>query len=102
MKEVGDAAVVGAGPTGSFAALKLAQSGLDVTVYEEHKEVGVPSHCAGHLSIEGMRRLGMCPLPSGIVENTYRGVVFHSPSDRRFVVRFDSPVTCAVNRVLFD
>jgi len=102
MKEVGDAAVVGAGPTGSFAALKLAQLGLDVTVYEEHMEIGVPSHCAGHLSIEGLRRLGMYPLPSEIVENTYRGAVFHSPSGWRFVVSFDSPVTCAVNRVLFD
>jgi digeranylgeranylglycerophospholipid reductase len=76
--------------------------GLDVTVYEEHMEIGVPSHCAGHLSIEGLRRLGMYPLPSEIVENTYRGAVFHSPSGWRFVVSFDSPVTCAVNRVLFD
>jgi digeranylgeranylglycerophospholipid reductase len=102
MKEVGDAAVVGAGPIGSFAALKLAQSGLDVTVYEEHMEIGVPSHCAGHLSIDSLRRLGMYPLPSEIVENTYRGAVFHSPSGWRFVVSFGSPVTCAVNRVLFD
>ena len=102
MKEVGDAAVIGAGPAGSFAALKLAQSGLDVTVYEEHKEIGVPSHCAGHLSIQGLRRLGMYPLPSKIVENTYRGAIFHSPSGGTFVVSFDSPVTCAVNRALFD
>jgi len=102
MKGVGDAAVVGAGPAGSFAALKLAQSGLDVSVYEEHKEIGVPSHCAGHLSIQGLRRLGMYPLPSKIVENTYRGAIFYSPSGRTFVVSFDSPVTCAVDRTLFD
>jgi digeranylgeranylglycerophospholipid reductase len=102
MKNVGEVAVVGAGPAGSFAALKLAQSGLVVTVYEEHKEIGVPSHCAGHLSIQGLRRLGMYPLPSKIVENTYRGAIFHSPGGESLVVSFDSPVTCAVNRALFD
>ena len=102
VKEDVDAVVIGAGPAGSFAALKLAQSGLDVSVYEEHGKAGIPSHCAGHLSIEGLRRLGMYPLSSEIVENTYRGAVFHSPSGRRFVVSLDAPITCSVDRALFD
>ena len=102
VKEGVDAVVIGAGPAGSFAALKLAQSGLDVSVYEEHEKTGIPSHCAGHLSIEGLRRLGMYPLSSEIVENTYRGAVFHSPSGRRFVVSLDAPITCSVDRALFD
>ena len=97
-----DVAVVGGGPCGSFTALNLARHGATVAVFEEHGEIGVPSHCAGHLSINGLKRLGLYPLPARIVENTFRGAVFHSPTGREFHVHFSSPVTCVVNRVLFD
>jgi len=97
-----NAIVVGGGPCGSFTALNLAKLGFDVNVFEEHAEIGVPSHCAGHLSVKGLKSLGLYPLPSEIVENTFYGAVFHSPKGKRFYVRFCSPVTCAVNRVLFD
>lgn len=97
-----DAIVVGGGPCGSFAALNLAKLGVDVNVFEEHARIGVPCHCAGHLSIKGLKLLGLHPLPSEIVENVFYGAIFHSPKGRSFHVRFSSPVTCAVNRVLFD
>jgi digeranylgeranylglycerophospholipid reductase len=97
-----DAVIVGAGPAGSSAAWELAKHGLSVAVFEEHKEVGVPSHCAGHLSIRSLRNLGLYPLPSGIVENVFSGANFYSPSGTKFSVRLNKPVTCAVNRELFD
>jgi digeranylgeranylglycerophospholipid reductase len=97
-----DAIVVGGGPCGSFTALNLAKLGVDVNVFEEHAEIGVPCHCAGHLSIKGLKLLGLHPLPSEIVENVFYGAIFHSPKGKSFHVRFSSPVTCAVNRVLFD
>ncbi len=102
MKEAVDAIVVGSGPCGSFAAWKLAQLGVNVRVYEEHKEIGVPCHCAGHLSIKGLSRLGTYPLPSAVVENTFRGASFFSSTGKRFTVHLNSPVTCAVDRTLFD
>jgi digeranylgeranylglycerophospholipid reductase len=97
-----DVVVVGGGPCGSFAALNLAKLGVDVAVFEEHSEIGVPSHCAGHLSIKGLSRLGLHKLPAGIMENTFHGAVFHSPESKKFKIRFASPVTCAVDRVAFD
>jgi geranylgeranyl reductase family protein len=102
MENLSDVIVVGGGSCGSFTAFNLAKLGVNVNVFEEHREAGVPSHCPGHLSIKGLKNLGLYPLPSKIVENTFYGVIFHSPKNREFSIRFSSPITCAVNRVLFD
>ena len=102
MKTVSDVIVAGGGPSGSFTALSLAKHGVNVDVFEEHNEIGLPSHCPGHLSINGLKSLGLYPLPSGIVENTFYGAVFHSPKGKGFTVRLFNPVTCSVNRSLFD
>ena len=93
--------VVGAGPCGSFSAFVAAKLGVDVVVCEEHEEIGVPTHCPGHLSLSRLKRLGL-HLPAGVVENEFKGAVFHSPSGKQFTVRLDSSVTCVVNRELFD
>jgi geranylgeranyl reductase family protein len=103
MENYADVIIVGGGPNGSFAALNLAKLGAEkVTVFEEHSEIGVPCHCAGHLSINGLKILGLYPLPKEIVENIFYGANFYSPSGREFSVRFSFPVTCAVNRTFFD
>jgi len=102
MKLFSDVIVVGGGPSGSFTALNLAKLGVNVRVFEEHGEIGVPSHCAGHLSVSGLKLLGLYPLPSEIVENTFYGAIFYSPKGKEFSIRLSSPVTCAVSRVLFD
>ncbi|MFW6111017.1 MAG: NAD(P)/FAD-dependent oxidoreductase [Thermoproteota archaeon] len=94
--------IVGGGPCGSFTALNLARKGRDVHVYEEHDTIGSPCHCAGHLTLEGLRLLELHPLPSEIIENTYYAAVFHSPKGIQFPIRFSSPVTCSVNRSEFD
>jgi digeranylgeranylglycerophospholipid reductase len=102
VKNVQDAVVVGGGPAGSFFAYELAKRGLDVMVFEEHAEVGFPSHCAGHLSIRSLGNLGLYPLPEGIVENTFSTANFYSPKGTKFSVHIAQPVTCAVNRARFD
>ncbi len=101
MTDSSDLVVVGAGPCGSLSAFVAAKLGLDVVVCEEHKAIGVPIHCPGHLSLSGLKRLGL-HLPAGVVENEFKGAVFCSPSGRQFRVNLDSPVTCVVNRELFD
>jgi geranylgeranyl reductase family protein len=102
MKNIPGAVVIGSGPCGSYTALKLAQRGVKVTVFEEHNQIGFPSHCAGHISIKGLANLGLLPLPKEIVENTFYAAHFHSPNGNKFSVRFQSPVTYAVDRALFD
>lgn len=102
MKDVADVIVVGGGPVGSFTALKIAKLGAEVIVFEEHTAIGVPSHCAGHLSIRSLRNLGLYPLPNRIVENTYSQANFYAPSGFKFPVTLANPVTCSVNRAAFD
>jgi digeranylgeranylglycerophospholipid reductase len=102
MKDLRDAIVIGGGPAGSSFALELAKRGFDVAVFEEHPEIGFPSHCAGHLSISGLRNLGLYPLPESIVENTFSAANFYSPLGTKFSVHLAKPVTCAVNRARFD
>lgn len=102
MENFSDVVVVGGGPSGSFCALNLAKKKINVTVFEEHGEIGFPCHCAGHLSINGLKTLGLYPLPRGIVENIFSSVKIYSPKGREFSIRFNSPITCVVNRALFD
>ncbi len=52
-----EAAVVGAGPAGLIAARELAGRGFEVKVFEEHTIIGEPNHCAGILSVNGLKRL---------------------------------------------
>jgi geranylgeranyl reductase family protein len=97
-----DVAVIGGGPVGSYAALQLAKRGVKATVFEEHPQIGVPSHCAGHISIRSLKGLGLYPLPDGIVENTFCVANFYSPQGTKFSLHLRSPVTCALDRARFD
>jgi digeranylgeranylglycerophospholipid reductase len=101
VKRKPDIVVVGGGPCGSYSAYTAAKLGAEVMVFEEHEEIGAPKHCAGHLNISSLRRLGL-DVPRGAVENEIRGAVFYSPSGKQFVLRCHAPVTYVVNRELFD
>jgi len=96
-----DIIVVGGGPCGSYAAYTAAKHGAEVTVCEEHEDVGGPRHCAGHLNISSLKRLGI-RVPQDVIENIIKGAVFISPSGKQFVLRCSNPVTYVVNRELFD
>jgi len=94
-------AVIGAGPAGSYTALQLAKHGIKTMVFEEHKQIGLPSHCAGHISIQSLKTLGLYPLES-IVENTFCAANFYSPQGTKFTLRLNCPVTVALNRTQLD
>ncbi len=81
-----DVVIIGGGPVGSYAALNLAKAGIKATVFEEHPQIGYPSHCAGHLSIRSLKSMGLYPLPNGIVENTFRTANFYSPKGTKFSI----------------
>ncbi len=94
--------VVGGGPVGSYAAFNLAKKDIKVTVFEEHSQIGVPSHCAGHISIRSLKTMGLYPLPEGILENKFCAANFYSPYGTKFSLHLSCPVTVALNRARFD
>ncbi|WNZ29916.1 MAG: NAD(P)/FAD-dependent oxidoreductase [Candidatus Bathyarchaeota archaeon] len=96
-----DIVVVGAGPCGSVSAYTAAKLGSKVLVCEEHNQVGKPNHCAGHLSISSLQKLGI-KFPSEILENKIMGAKIFSPNGNQFVLRCKSPVTYVLDREKFD
>ena len=54
-----DIACIGGGPASAFAALEILKKGKNVEIFEEHKEIGVPRHCAGLISVSGFNKLGI-------------------------------------------
>jgi geranylgeranyl reductase family protein len=93
-----DVAVVGAGPAGTRTARHLAEGGLEVTVIEEHPEVGRPVACAGLLSTRVFDLLG----EEVAVLNRVSGARIHAPSGHELA--FDAGRTRAmvVDRAAFD
>ncbi|MHC1628176.1 MAG: geranylgeranyl reductase family protein [Candidatus Nezhaarchaeales archaeon] len=63
-----DVAVIGGGPSGLSAAWSASSHNANVILFEEHEEIGVPRHCAGLVSGEGLKLIGM-PCKSSFIEN---------------------------------
>lgn len=96
-----DIIVVGCGVAGLTAAETAASLGSKVLLVEEHDQVGAPSHCSGHVSINSMKRLGF-PLPDKIIKNQIRGAIFHSPSGQVLPIERNLPITWVLDRRAFD
>ena len=94
-----DAVVIGAGPAGLFASLRLAQSGLRVALLEEHQVIGDPVHCTGILAREAFDQFD---LPSNVILNELSTARFISPSGRDVVYRTRAIEAVAIDREAFD
>jgi len=93
--------VVGAGPCGSYAALTIARQHVPVVVLEEHDRIGLPPHCAGHVGMRGLSRIGVS-IPADLIQTRIRGARFYSPSCRELLLDHGSPVTYVLDRPKFD
>ncbi|MBS7288009.1 MAG: NAD(P)/FAD-dependent oxidoreductase [Candidatus Freyarchaeota archaeon] len=96
-----DVVVVGCGPAGSLASLEAARKGVEVLILEEHKAVGEPDHCAGLVSISGLKRLDL-RVPEECVLNRVYGARFFSPSGVTFTVRRRTAQAVVLDRRRFD
>jgi geranylgeranyl reductase family protein len=94
-----DAVVIGAGPAGLLAGLRLAQGGRRVALLEEHQVIGDPVHCTGILAREAFDQF---EIPSHVILNELTTARFFSPSGLDVVYNTRSIEAVAIDRAAFD
>lgn len=96
-----DAIVIGGGPAGLIAAAELVKGDLSVLVLEEHSQIGLPDHCAGLVSISGLKHVEIIPSPESI-QNIVSGARLIAPNGKVLEVGGDEDKAYVLNRCLFD
>jgi geranylgeranyl reductase family protein len=94
-----DVAIIGGGPGGLSAARSLASSGWNVTVFEEHEQIGSPVHCTGVLAVDVVASL---ELPPGAVLNPLSTVRFVAPAGHSFDYTTATTEAVVIDREMFD
>ena len=95
-----DVIVVGGGPHGLRVAAITAGQGMNTVLLEEDKEVGVPRHCTGLLSLKAAKLIGDVALKSTV--NKLRGVIIKTLRGNQAKVLFPKPVTLVLDRIKYD
>jgi digeranylgeranylglycerophospholipid reductase len=90
---------VGAGPAGSRCARNLAAAGPKVALLEEHRRIGVPSHCSGLVS---PRALEEAELQESIVANRLAGVYVHTAAGGELALGGEHIRALTIDRVRLD
>lgn len=94
-----DAIIVGAGPTGSYIAHRLASLGHRIVVFEEHEHIGEPLNCTGIIGAECVERF---PLFDGVVLREVSSARLFSPSMRELRLERESVQAYTIDRAAFD
>jgi digeranylgeranylglycerophospholipid reductase len=94
-----DVAIVGGGPAGLYAGLRLSEEGFDVSLLEEHEAVGEPVHCTGIVAEEIFEEFG---LPRASILNGLTAARFSSPSGQDVFYSSGRTEAVVVDRRVFD
>ncbi|MEJ5292399.1 MAG: NAD(P)/FAD-dependent oxidoreductase [Candidatus Methanosuratincola sp.] len=94
-----DLLIVGGGPAGLSAAIEAARLGLETEVIEEHAEVGFPEHCAGLVSLSGLRKILGTEAP---IIKKVKGFRVYSPSGKGYTVKRMEAKAAVIDRPLFE
>ena len=73
-----DVIVMGGSVAGLLAAREVAATGLSVSIFEEHSEIGLPEKCDGLVSTKAISSLGIVP-KSRMVQNHIDGALLTGP-----------------------
>ncbi len=84
-----------------MAALEAARHGAKVGLFEDHPQVGVPSHCSGVVSLNGLNLLNLGP-NQAYDQRLILGARFFPPSGEPIEVRRSEPVALIINRMRLD
>lgn len=93
--------VIGAGPTGSVAAISALRAGHDVILYEEHARAGYPQHCSGLISKDGLDGLSDIVDYKPYVLNSISHALFDFAGER-FKISRKMEAALVIDRAQFD
>ncbi len=93
--------IIGAGPSGSVAAISALRAGHEVEVYEEHEKAGYPQHCSGLVSKEGLQSLSDIVDYRPYTINKISRAVFDFAGEE-FVIDRKAETACVIDRAAFD
>lgn len=96
-----DLHVVGAGPAGTFAAITALREGKNVLLSEEHKTVGIPSHCSGLVSASGLEQMKDVIDYPRVIRNTITRANLHGHK-QRMTLSFPYPKAYVIDRAKLD
>ena len=94
-----DVIVVGGGPTGSYAAYKLAERGHRVMVLERKRRVGEAVCCTG---IIGQECVNSFAIENRVILRQVNSARLFSPSGNQLSLRREKPQACILDRAAFD
>ena len=89
-------AIIGAGPIGCYTGYLLAKAGNEVTIYENHPQIGSPIQCTGLLTSD----FDQFNLPTeSFLVNTFNHIEVNSPGGKRTTIQQKEYLVC---RIKFD
>ena len=92
-----DVIIVGAGPAGNVAALRLASKGYRVSVLDWRYDIG-DKLCTG---IVGTECNDAFPIPDNLIYRQAKSATFFSPNGREYAVESEEDQALVVNRVAY-
>ncbi len=96
-----DVVIAGGSISGLLCARELSQNNHNVTILEEHGEIGIPEKCDGLISINALSSLGVIPNKKTI-QNKITGARFFSPSGKTIDIDSSNLDIIVLNRKEFD
>jgi geranylgeranyl reductase family protein len=94
-----DAIIIGAGPSGSYVAQRLAASGHKVVVFEQHERIGQGVCCTG---IIGKECIDTFSIDKSVILREAKSAKLFAPSGKFFRLEKGTAQAYVVDRTAFD